>query len=266
MFAAIVALAFHQPQEEASATVKGAVWLAHRAPPRKRIRLEVEPLAPTLHPQGLFHEDLAVDEEGGVKWAFVFVKRGLEGLTFPPPKEPALSTFDKFVLAPRVLGLVAGQEWVVRSVDAGLRPMVVHNIHPLTFVNKETNVGLHPDGPECRRTFGKPEARIKAVCDIHPWERMWIHVLSHPFFAVTGADGRYEIKGLPPGRYTIEVWQEKCKPVEREIEVKAGQVRTLDFEIETVEPPPPRNWKPLAIDSAAGAVLLVLALLLFRRR
>lgn len=59
-------------------------------------------------------------------------------------------------------------------------------------------------------------------CDIHPWARAWVGVLDHPFFAVTGADGRYGIRGLPPGRYTLEVWHEKYVTERAEVEVAPG--------------------------------------------
>ena len=59
----------------------------------------------------------------------------------------------------------------------------------------------------------------------------WIVVLDHPFYAVTGPDGRFKIKDLPPGKYTIEAWHEGYKPVTQEIEVKAKESKTLDFEL-----------------------------------
>ena len=50
---------------------------------------------------------------------------------------------------------------------------------------------------------------IPVKCNQHPWMKMYISVVKNPFFAVTGKDGKYELKGLPPGTYTIAVVQEK---------------------------------------------------------
>jgi hypothetical protein len=57
----------------------------------------------------------------------------------------------------------------------------------------------------------------------------WIMVLDHPLHATSGSDGKFKLKGLPPGKYTIEAWHEKFKPVTQEIEVKAKESKTLDF-------------------------------------
>ncbi len=50
---------------------------------------------------------------------------------------------------------------------------------------------------------------LPVKCNQHPWMKMYINVVKSPFFAVTGKDGKYEIKGLPPGDYTIAFVQEK---------------------------------------------------------
>ncbi len=65
--------------------------------------------------------------------------------------------------------------------------------------------------------------------DIHPWERIWMGVFEHPFFAVTGPDGRYELRGLPPGKYTLTLWQETFQSIDREIEIKPGAPLVVDF-------------------------------------
>jgi len=68
-------------------------------------------------------------------------------------------------------------------------------------------------------------------CNIHPWMKAWIGVVSHPFFAVTGDDGTFTIKGLPPGTYTIEVVHEKYGTSDQDITVGAKDSKTLDFTV-----------------------------------
>ena len=46
-------------------------------------------------------------------------------------------------------------------------------------------------------------------CNVHPWMKSYIFVFKNPYYAVTTKDGKFELKGLPPGTYTIEAWQEK---------------------------------------------------------
>ncbi len=57
--------------------------------------------------------------------------------------------------------------------------------------------------------FTSREVMVPFKCDVHPWMHAYIGVLDHPFFAVTGPDGTFSLKGLPPGTYTIEAWHEE---------------------------------------------------------
>ena len=72
---------------------------------------------------------------------------------------------------------------------------------------------------------------IPVKCNVHPWMRAYIGVVAHPFFAVTGDDGTFTIKGLPPGTYTIEVWHEKFGTQEQQVTVGAKESKTVDFSI-----------------------------------
>jgi hypothetical protein len=72
---------------------------------------------------------------------------------------------------------------------------------------------------------------IPVKCNVHPWMRAYIGVVSHPFFAVTGEDGTYTIKGLPAGTYTLEVWQEKYGTKDVQVTVAPKQSATQDFTI-----------------------------------
>ena len=95
-------------------------------------------------------------------------------------------------------------------------------------------------GLDCliERVFPKGEVMFPFKCSIHPWMTAWAGVLDHPFFAVTKADGTFEIRGLPPGKYTIAAWHGKVGTVEKVIEVKAST--TVDF---TLKPPEKKKAK-----------------------
>ena len=60
---------------------------------------------------------------------------------------------------------------------------------------------------------------IVVMCNIHPWMRVYANVLSNPYYAITGADGSFTIKGLPPGTYTLEAWHEKFGAQEKKVKV-----------------------------------------------
>lgn len=192
-------------------------------PPRRRkVRMDADPAAAALHPDPVWSEDIVVGPGREVKGAFVTVKKGLEGRRYPVPPAAVLK-HEKAFFQPRILALRAGQDLRIRNEDD-----LLHNTHAVTVANREFNFGQPRKGMEDVKRFDVPEMMILVKCDIHPWERGWIGVVDHPFFAVTGPDGRYEIKGLPPGRYTLEVWQERYQPVTREIEVRGRGRIELD--------------------------------------
>jgi hypothetical protein len=82
---------------------------------------------------------------------------------------------------------------------------------------------------ESLKTLDKPEMLIPVGCDVHPWMRAYISVLSNPFYAVTGEDGTFQIKGLPAGEYEIEAAHGKLKTVSGKVVVKDGEAATLDL-------------------------------------
>ena len=77
-------------------------------------------------------------------------------------------------------------------------------------------------------TFPQPEPFLKFQCDVHPWMFAWVSVIDSPYFAVSGKDGKFTIKNVPPGKYTIEASHRKLGAQTQEIEVKGGDV-TVNF-------------------------------------
>jgi hypothetical protein len=212
--------------------VTGTVMLSGAAPPREKfdVHLYGGALA-KAYPSGLFVEPVLVDSENRVQGCLVYVKKGLEGRKFIPPKRPKRVVFDQYLLRPRIMGIMIGQDLTIESHDAD-----IHNAHFLPIENKETNTGL-PRGEKFARTFTKPEIGIKLKCDCHhDWERTWITVLDHPFYAITDQHGQFELRGLPPGKYAIEAWQENCEPVTQEIELLAKSSMTTQFRLKAKSP------------------------------
>jgi uncharacterized protein (DUF2141 family) len=72
---------------------------------------------------------------------------------------------------------------------------------------------------------------VKFKCDVHPWMNAYIGVLPHPYFSVTGNEGTFEIKDLPPGSYTVEIWHEKYGTQTQQVTVEEGGTATADFTV-----------------------------------
>ncbi|HXG62578.1 MAG TPA: hypothetical protein VNO22_14510 [Planctomycetota bacterium] len=180
-----------------------------------------------LHAGPILLDDIVADAQGRLQWAFVYVRKGLEGRRYPPPAAPVVIDQRGCRYEPHVVGLVAGQRLKVTNSDD-----LLHNVHGLPFANREWNWGQPRKGTENEITLQVPEVMIRMKCDIHPWMSAWIGVLEHPFFAVTGPDGSFAIEGLPDGRYVLEVWHEAFEPVLRDVELKGGESRVEEFVLE----------------------------------
>jgi hypothetical protein len=208
--------------EEKTFTVSGTVTLPGPVPaPKPNKRLAGDLPCCALHPNPPPLEDLVVDGNGGVRWAFVYIKKGLEGKEFVPPQAPVTIDQQGCLYAPHVAGAQVGQLVNFRNGD----PML-HNVHGLPFTNKEFNFG-QPKGAVSGVRFPEAEVPVKVICNVHPWMGAFVCVVDHPFFAVTDAAGKFEIRNLPPGTYTIGLWHEGVQAADQVITVNANQ--TVNF-------------------------------------
>ena len=208
------------------ASISGTVKIKGEPKKRKKIKMDADPKCAALHADAPMMDDIVVDGNGNVQWAFVYVKKGAEGKK--PTEAPAHAVINQVGCRyePHVLGVVVGQDLIVKNSDD-----LLHNIHALPFSNKEFNFGQPTKGLEEKKKFTTQEVMVKVKCDVHPWMSAWIGVVDHGFFAVSGADGKYAIPGgLSDGKYTVEVWHEGYKSVTAEVDVKGGAA-VADFEL-----------------------------------
>ena len=125
---------------------------------------------------------------------------------------------------PHVLGIQVGQTLNIVNSDPTL-----HNIHAIPEANEEFNMGQPIQGMQFERTFDTPEIMVPMRCDVHGWMNSYIGVLDHPFFAVTGEDGMFDISSLPPGDYVIEAWHEALGTQTQNVTVTTGGTAEVSF-------------------------------------
>lgn len=191
----------------------------------KRIKMDADPKCAAMHgDEPARFESVVVNDNNTLKNVFVYVKDGLEGRKFDVPGEPVVINQKGCTYVPHVFGMMAGQKLTIRNSDP-----LLHNIHALPKENAEFNFGQPREGMESTKTFKKPEVMVKFKCDVHPWMSAYVGVLDHPFYAVTGDDGSFEIKGLPAGRYTIEAWHEQFGTKQMQVDVTDGEAKTIEF-------------------------------------
>jgi len=199
------------------ATFKGTV------PPRIKIITSVDPACAQLHPDGILSEDLLVSKSGGVQNVFVYVKRGLNGLTYPPG--PAARLIQKGCqYHPHVQGVLVGQPLEIVNDDS-----TFHNISSMPAQNHPINFAQPVAGMKSVATFRRPEVMVPFRCSVHPWMSAYVGVMENPFFAVTDSAGAFKISGLPDGTFVLTAWHERLGTVEKTIVVKEGRTKPVNF-------------------------------------
>ncbi|HVN63157.1 MAG TPA: carboxypeptidase regulatory-like domain-containing protein, partial [Candidatus Binataceae bacterium] len=114
------------------------------------------------------------------------------------------------------------------TVDIVNSDGILHNIHTYSTVNPAFNMAQPKFKKVIKKQIDKPEV-FKVGCDAHGWMHGWWYVTDTPYFAVTDDSGNFSIKDVPPGDYTIEVWQEKLGTQDQKVSVKDGATATSDF-------------------------------------
>jgi plastocyanin len=141
---------------------------------------------------------------------------------FPAPKQHAVMDQKGLRFVPHVLAVLVGT-----VVDFPNSDPLLHNVFSFSQP-KRFNLGLYPKGQSPSVLFDKPGV-VAVLCSVHPEMSGYIIVLSHPFFAVTGTDGRFTIRDVPAGSYTVRCWSENGKLEERKVTINAGGIETIAF-------------------------------------
>jgi hypothetical protein len=206
-----------------AASVTGRIVFEGAVPAAEKFKMSADAFCAKLHPGDSKKEDVVVGPDKGLANVFVYVKSGISG-TYPPPAAAAVIDQRGCTYHPHVFGMVAGQSLDILNSDDTL-----HNIHSLPEKNEAFNLGMPVKGMKYTKKFDKPEVMIRIKCDVHGWMGAYCGVLSHPFFAVTAADGTYAIKDLPAGTYTIEAWHERFGTQTQQVTVGAQESKPLAF-------------------------------------
>ncbi len=223
--AALALAAWTQPPAaQAGATLTGKVKFTGTKPAAAKIDMSEEPKCKAKYQTPPTDEAVVVNANGTLADVFVYVKSGLPAsYTAPAPAGPVTLDQDGCRYHPHVLGILVGQKLAIKNSDG-----ILHNIKAKGTKNRPFNIS-QPTTMTSERTFTAPEVVVPLECNVHGWMHAWLGVLSHPFFAVSGTDGSFTIKGLPAGTYVIEAWHEKYGPQTATVTVTGSETKTADF-------------------------------------
>jgi len=216
-----------QPGKESNATASltGIVKLEGTPPNPTPISMAKEPSCAKMHNVPPMTEEVITDKNGALQNVIVYVAEGLaDSASASPPSEPVVIDQKACTYHPHVVAMQANQK--IRVVNSD---QTSHNIHPLPRFNREWNKSQPPGQPSFEESFAREEIAIPVKCNVHPWMRAYIAVLRNPYFAVTGKEGTFDIKKLPPGTYTISAWHEKYGNTSQTVSIAANETKTIAF-------------------------------------
>jgi plastocyanin len=229
-----------QPAQQPAAaqvtgTASGRVLFEGEIPERKPLVIDPErskgctPAGETLD---TVDQALLIGKERGI--ANVVITVEVAGAKVQVPAKPIELDQKKCRFEPHVMVVPAGA--TVEFLNSDQAP---HNVHIFPLKNEAFNQTVAVGGRHTA-TFPKVD-KIQIKCDLHPWMKSWLLVTDSPFVAVTDADGKFSIAGLPPGEHKATFWHEELGKGQTTIQVGAdGKVAPLEFMMS----PPKKDGRP----------------------
>ena len=225
------------PYSGPTGTVAGVISFEGTPTPAKKIDTSADPVCGQKNPN--LSTDDTIVTDGKLANTFVYIKEGtVEGgkkisdYSWATPSTAVQLDQNGCHYAPHVLGVQVNQKLHITNSDA-----TQHNIHPTPKLNPEWNQTQANGAAPIEKSFARPEVLIPVKCNQHPWMKAYIGVMRTPFYAVSGTNGAFEIKGVPPGKYTVVAWREGGAN---------GQEKTIDVTV-------PANGSAKADFSFGGA-------------
>ncbi len=205
----------------ANGSITGTIKLEGTAPKMRPINMKADPVCAQAHSAAVPSEEVVVGAAGELANVIVYLDE-VKG-EFKTPETPVVLDQKGCQYTPHVLALYDGQPLEIKNSDKTL-----HNVHcfegTATCFNRAMFQGMAP----IKHKFNKAGNIVKFKCDVHPWMTAYALVAKNPFFATTKADGKFEIKNIPAGDYTVKIWHEKFGEQTKAVKVTAGAAANAD--------------------------------------
>jgi plastocyanin len=208
--------------------VSGVVKFAGKAPEPVKIDTTMDPACGFGGGGDVFSEQYAV-KDGNLGNVYVYVKDwkpAVRGAFLTGHNGVTVLDQKGCLYTPHVIAVRVGDSVEFRNEDP-----TMHNVHTMPVVagNQPIDISEGPRGTPQVKQFNVAEAMIPVRCNNHPWMNAFINVSATPWFAVTGADGKFALKGMPAGEYTLGAVQEKMGEQTMTVTVKPQSEATADF-------------------------------------
>ena len=192
--------------------VTGIITVAGPIPPMPELARGADPVCAK---DAMHDEEVVAGKKGELKNVIV---RIVGAPPTAPPETPVELDQDKCMYRPRVVALVAGQTLKITNSDKTL-----HNIHTYKGTSTIFNVAQVPGMAPVEKHFSENGLLMKVRCDVHQWMLGYAWVQNNGLFAVTGDDGKFELKGVPDGTWDIEAWHERFGLQKGKVTIAGGK-------------------------------------------
>ena len=191
--------------------VEGKVTYTGTPPKMKPIDMAKEPTCQKEHNPPELTQNVVTGPGNALQYVVVYISAGEK-----PSQAPSTAVrFDQkgCMYMPHIQPMHSDQTLEIYTNDP-----FAHNIHPMPKHNPEWNKSQPPGAPPIVTKWATPEF-IEVKCNIHPWMHGYFAVLNTNSYAVTDNDGNFNLKDVPPGKYTITAWQEQYGTQSQEVTV-----------------------------------------------
>jgi plastocyanin len=202
-------------------TIKGTVRLTGVAVEQRKLAVTVDQSVCGREKEA---EDIVLSPEKGIRNAVVSLQTPPPGAGLAPSLPVAQMDQKQCVFVPRVVVVSPGG-----TVEFLNNDRLLHNLHSVSTRNSTFN-RTQPKGRTIPIVFKQPEI-IRVECDLHSWMRAWVVVADHPFYTVSNDQGEFTLNNVPPGKYTLQTWQESLGTVTKEVTVQNKTVTTVTVEM-----------------------------------
>ncbi len=216
-----------KPVDAATAgSVTGTIKFDGVVPQMKVINMIDVPNCAKLHSAPVMTESVVPGDNGTLQNVLVYLQGDFSAYSFPQTVQPVKVEQEGCIYTPHVVALMTRDVLEVTNKDA-----VTHNINAMSQLQQGWNETQPQGGQPIVRIFSKEEIPMIVKCNMHPWMRFYLAVVSHPYFQVTGKDGQFALRNVPPGTYTLTAWHETYGTKKQTIVIqpKQEQAVTITF-------------------------------------
>jgi len=212
-----------KPVDAATAgSVTGTIKFEGVAPQMKTINMIDVPNCAKLHSAPVLAESVVPGDNGTLQNVVVYLQGDFSAYSFPQDAAPVQVDQEGCIYSPHVAAMMAGEALEVTNKDA-----VTHNINAMSQLHQGWNETQVQGGQPIVRHFSREEIPLPVKCNMHPWMRFYVAVVSHPYFQVTGKDGQFALRNVPPGTYTLTAWQETYGSKKQTIDIQSNQEKSV---------------------------------------